>query len=326
MCGAPPWRVVSRLRAGDSPAERLWPGTACEVVTGAPVPEAAAAVLPYEHAARHGLSVSGPVNPGRHIRRAGEECRAGEQVLSEGHVVTPATLGLVAALGLDTLPVHPRPVVQAFVTGDELVREGSAAPGRVRDAIGPMLPGLIHGARGRFGEPIWLTDDARLLAESIRCADAPVILVSGSSSRGPADHLRSVLDGLGARWIVNGVRCRPGHPQAMARLPGGAVVVGLPGNPYAALVAFLTLALPALTGLGGRPLPTLAEVPPDPAWTPRAGLTRVLPATRDGNRLRPIEHGGSAMLRGVAMADALAVLTPDGRVRAHRIPGTPGTE
>ncbi|HZZ49237.1 MAG TPA: hypothetical protein VFE65_20320 [Pseudonocardia sp.] len=139
VCGPPPWRVVARLRAGERCDERLRPGTACEVVTGAPVPAATDAVLPYEQSSRDGSAVTGQIDRGRHIRRAGEECAAGEQVLSAGHLVTPATLGFVATLGRDTLPIHPNPVVQAFITGDELVHEGHAREGRVRDAIGPML-------------------------------------------------------------------------------------------------------------------------------------------------------------------------------------------
>jgi molybdopterin molybdotransferase len=321
VCGEPPWLVVARLRAGEPGVPPLSPGTACEIVTGAPVPAATTAVLPYEQSSTEGDRLTGAVRAGRHIRRAGEEFRAGDEVLPAGRPVTPAVLGLLATLGRDTVRVHQPPAVESLVTGDELVHSGTARPGMVRDAIGPMLPGLVAAAGGRPRPTEWLPDDAGRLADALARGTAPLVLVSGSSSRGPADHLRPVLDGLGARRLVDGVHCRPGHPQALARLADGRVVVGLPGNPYAALVAFHTLAVPVLAGLRGLPLPTLPELPADPAWAPRPGLTRVLPAVREGERLRRMPYAGSAMLRGAALADALVVVTPDGRARAHPLAG-----
>jgi molybdopterin molybdotransferase len=304
-------------------------------------------VLPYEKSRRTGELVTGAFEPGRHVRRAGEECAAGDEVLAAGAVLGPAAVGLAAALGHDRVLVRPTPRVCALVTGDEVIESGLPVSGRVRDAIGPMLPGLTSWAGGRFDGVTRLADSAPVLEAALAAADAELVVVSGSSSRGPADHLRPVLLGLGARLVVDGVRCRPGHPQAMAQLPDGRLVVGLPGNPLAAFVAFLTLALPAVTGLRGLPL---ADLPAAAAPIAPAGEggdtqhgqghghghghggggdghgggghkgTRLVPV-----RLRagvPVElpHAGSAMLRGLAAADAVAVVTADGRTRLHPLP------
>ncbi|HEX4251876.1 MAG TPA: molybdopterin molybdotransferase MoeA [Pseudonocardia sp.] len=365
VCGEAPWTVVGSALAGGERAAPLRPGTACEIATGAPVPAGTLAVLPYENSRRVGTlvtvvpgtgcggsghcdpgagdpgaggsGVGGPAQAGKHVRRAGEECAAGDEVLAPGGVLGPAAVGLAAALGHDHLLVRPMPRVCALVTGDEVIENGPPVSGRVRDAIGPMLPGLTAWAGGRFDGVTRLADSAPVLKAALAAAaDAELVLVSGSSSRGPADHLRPVLLSLGARLVVDGVRCRPGHPQAMARLPDGRLVVGLPGNPLAAFVAFLTLALPAITGLRGL---ALAELPAAPApLAPdnggrgergghgsggqggRHGKTRLVPVRVRGGAPVELAHAGSAMLRGLAAADAIAVVTPDGRTRLHPLP------
>jgi molybdopterin molybdotransferase len=309
--GAGPWTVVARVRAGDPVPDRLEPGSACEVATGAAVPPGADAVLPYELAETDpdGDLVRGSVRAGKHVRRTGEESVAGEKLLAAGTSVSPQVVGLAAALGHDELVVHPLPHVAALITGDELTDSGPPGDGLVRDAIGPLLPGAVGWAGGVFTGAIAVADSAGELDETLRRrCDAEVVLVSGSSSAGPADHLAGVLRGLGAILLVDRVACRPGHPQTLAALPDGRLVVGLPGNPLAALVAFLTLALPVITRLRGAALPELATahaptVPRHPADT------RLVPVrVRDG--VEPVGHAGSAMLRGAASADAIAIAPP----------------
>lgn len=318
VCGPSPWFVIAHPRAGKVPLP-LGPGTACEVATGAAVPPNTVGVLPYEQAWRTGESVNGPVNPGQHVRQAGEECAAGEEVLPTGTVVGPTVLGLAAAAGHDTLRVRSTPRVLALITGNELLDAGLPSPGRVRDAIGPMLPGLVAWAGGHFEGATRLADSAALLISALHAAEGDIILVSGSSSRGPADHLHSALTDLRAELIVDGVACRPGSPQALARLATGQLVVGLPGNPLAAFVAFLTLALPAISGLRGRPLPALT---PATALPKSSGLTRLVPVQMRRGDITELPYTRSAMLRGVAAADALAIVAPSGEVRLHSVPGS----
>ncbi|GAA3140420.1 hypothetical protein GCM10020001_073780 [Nonomuraea salmonea] len=269
--------------------------------------------------------------PGRHIRRRGEDIAEGAVVLGAGTVVTPVTLGLAAALGHDVLEVRPRPRVAVLVTGDEVVDAGLPAPGRVRDAIGPFLPGLVEWAGGRVATTTRLPDGPAALRAALAGwaehgagggwpagADAPsgwpecredVVVVCGASSKGPADHLRAVLAELGADVLVDGVAVRPGHPQALARLTDGRLVVGLPGNPFAALAAALTLLAPILRELSGVPAARetsalSGEVRPHPRDT------RLVPVRRSGRGAVPVGHDRPGSLWGAALADALAVVPP----------------
>ncbi|TMR20902.1 molybdopterin molybdotransferase MoeA, partial [Nonomuraea turkmeniaca] len=254
VAGDGPWRVVGRVLAGGAFHEGvLEAGEAVEGATGAPVPVGAESVLPYEQAVAGAVWVDGRAEAGRHIRRRGEDITEGAVVLGAGAVVTPVALGLAAALGHDELLVRPRPRVAVLVTGDEVVEHGLPRPGRVRDAIGPFLPGLVEWAGGRVTDTLRLPDSAAPLRAGLAAPPTSlhVIVVCGASSRGPADHLRAVLGDLDADILVDGVAVRPGHPQLLARLPDGTLVVGLPGNPFAALAASLTLLVPILHGLAG---------------------------------------------------------------------------
>lgn len=193
------------------------------------------------------------------------------------------------------------------VTGDELLHSGPPRPGRVRDAIGPLLPGLLTGA-DLLGTT-HLRDDPSALADALTFDQADVLVTCGATSVGPADHLRRVLADLEAEILVSGVACRPGHPMLLAVLPDGRCVVGLPGNPFAALAAVLTLLQPLLEALGGH-----TTRPPITAWLPdvtaHATDTRLVPVTRTGNRVAPVGHDRPGSLWGAALADALAVVPP----------------
>jgi molybdopterin molybdotransferase len=219
-------------------------------------------------------------------------------------------LGLAAAAGHDALLVHPLPRVAALVTGDELLERGLPGGAHVRDALGPQLGRLVAGCGGLLTARSHVPDDAGLLLRAVAEADAEVVLTTGASSVGPADHLHRVLVELGAEVLVDGVACRPGHPQLLARLPDGRTVVGLPGNPLAAVVAAVTVLAPLLAAAAGRApvaartglLATAVRSAPD--------ATRLLPVRLSGLHAEPVRHTGSGMLRGAALADALAVVLP----------------
>ncbi|WP_202868571.1 molybdopterin molybdotransferase MoeA [Kribbella sindirgiensis] len=337
--GAGPWRVIGQVKAGTADPGELADGEATGIVTGAAVPAGTTSILRSEDAIVTGARLEGPAEDGRHIRRAGEECRAGDQLLPAGVVIDPAVLGLAATVGLNRLTVIPPPTVAALITGDELVRQGPSSPGRVRDAIGPMLPGLITraGATPDTTTPDTTTPDTtsvRHLGDSfeglvgaLRETRADLILVSGSSASGPADHLRPALNALGAEMIVDGVACRPGHPQALAQLPDGRLVIGLPGNPFAALVAFLTLGVAAITRMRGLPLPELTNIAVPGGLPCHPTSTRLVPIRLTPQGAVPVGHGGAAMLRGPASADALAVVAPgpSEAIAARLLPLDPGS-
>ncbi|HEY3688651.1 MAG TPA: molybdopterin molybdotransferase MoeA [Streptosporangiaceae bacterium] len=327
VAGPGPWVVIGRVLPGRCGPRALSRGEAVEIGTGAAVPSGAGAVLPYERAARAGDEVAGLAEPGRHVRRRGEECAAGTAVLPEGAVLTPAALGLAASLGHDAVTVRPRPRVAALITGDEIVQSGPSGPGRTRDAVGPLLPGLVDWAGGTLAPPIQVPDRRDELTAAL--AGAPdasgvdVVTVCGASSRGPADHLRGVLREAGAELLVEGVACRPGHPQLLARMPGGPLVVGLPGNPYAALVAALTLLVPALAGLTGR-VRRSERAHLDGEVAAHAGDTRLIPVRRTANGVAPVDHVRPALLWGAAVADAIAVIPATGAANGVELLPLPG--
>ncbi|MFD9514379.1 molybdopterin molybdotransferase MoeA [Streptomyces mirabilis] len=317
VAGRGPWLLsAGAVRAGatEVPAV-LAEGEAVEISTGARVPRGARAVLPLEHAVRAGATVRGPESvPGKHIRLVGEDAVAGACLAAAGTRVGPALLGLAAACGHDTLPVRPRPRVRILVTGDELIPSGRPAPGRVRDALGPLLPPLVHtlggevtGVRPVPDHPVGSLATVVLTTSY----DSDVIVVTGSTSVGVTDQLRRLVAEHGARWVVDAVAVRPGHPQLLAQLPDRRWIVGLPGNPYAALTAAHTLLAPLLAGLTGRPLPALPRIPLTGDITTAPGRTRLIPVTWDGATARPVGGHRPAFLHGAALADALAAVPPD---------------
>lgn len=308
--GRGPWRVVGRVLAGARGPSGLREGEAVEVATGAGVPGGADAVIRSElGVVREGRVVAGS-EQSRHIRRAGEECREGTLLLPAGATLSAAGVGLAAAVGHDTLLVHATPRVHALITGDELLQWGRPQGARIRDAIGPMLDGVVSSCGGTLVGLEHLPDDGPQLAKAIDAADADVVVTTGASSVGPADFLPFALAELGAHVLVDGVRVRPGHPQVLARLSTGELVVGVPGNPLAALAALLTLLAPVLAGLAGKPRPAPRQAMLSHAVTAADRDHRLVPVAAHGGRVAACEHAGSAMLRGAALADGLAVIPP----------------
>lgn len=306
VCGTGPWTLVGAVLAGDAPIRELVSGEAVEIATGAAVPRGAAGVIPYEQ----GPLASAAHPAGRHIRRAGEECRLGDVLIPSGARLSAAALGLAAAVGLDQITVRRAPRVSCLITGSELLSAGLPGAGRIRDAVGPLVVPLLSSFGAGPVELRHLTDDRAALLTALTHSTADLVITSGASSAGPADHLLSVLHELGAELLVEGVAVRPGHPQVLARLPGGAWLIGLPGNPLAALAGLVTLVEPLLAGLLGRlPAPLGCAVLSEPV-PGQPGSHRLVPVHLQQGRARPTGHAGTAMLRGVATADAFAVVAP----------------
>ncbi|GAB3705301.1 molybdopterin molybdotransferase MoeA [Nocardiopsis oceani] len=331
VAGEGPWNLVGTQLAGAPlTGLSLGAGEAVEIATGARVPKGAEAVLPYERAEKVDGRVRGEAHQGRHVRWAGEETAPGETVLEPGTPVTPAVLGLAASLGHDSLRVR-LPKVSVLVTGDEIATDGLPGDGVVRDAIGPLLPGVVAWAGGELERVRFLGDGYADLRAAMEPGGADVVVVCGSSSKGPADHLREVLAELGAETVVDGVACRPGHPQLLAHTgdhTGGTVFVGLPGNPNAALVASLTLLVPLLCAMTGRPDPAAGTgpVPMSAEVRSRRDDTRLVAVRLSQGRAEPVGHDRPGSLRGAALAEAYAVVPPGwsgGEVELLHLPGGP---
>ncbi|MFF8095589.1 molybdopterin molybdotransferase MoeA [Streptomyces sp. NPDC016675] len=316
VAGPGPWTVRGEgVLAGHAEPARLTDGEAVRIATGARVPQDTTAVLRTEHGRTDGrdrLGATRDVAQGQDIRPRGQECRSGDQLLPVGTLVTPAVLGLAAAAGYDTLTAVPRPRVDVLVLGDELLTEGLPHDGLIRDALGPMLPPWLRALGAEVRTVRRIGDDAEDLYRTVTASDADLIVTTGGTAAGPVDHVHPVLGRIGAELLVDGVEVRPGHPMLLARTKEQQHLVGLPGNPLAAISGLLTLAEPLLRTLAARPAPEPYALALRDAVQGHPYDTRLVPVVLRGDGAVPLRYNGPAMLRGIAAADALAVVPPGG--------------
>ncbi|MEU3074746.1 molybdopterin molybdotransferase MoeA [Streptomyces laurentii] len=324
VAGPGPWRTAPEgpegsVLAGHATTAELADGHAVRIATGARVPAGATAVVRAEHSrtdAAGQLHARREVVQGQDIRPRGQECRSGDRLMPAGSLVTPAVLGLAAAAGYDELTTYPRPRVEVLVLGDELLTSGLPHEGLIRDALGPLLDPWLRALGADVLGVRRIGDDAEELYRAVTGSAADVVVTTGGTASGPVDHVHPVLAKAGATLLVDGVRVRPGHPMLLAALgdPADRYLVGLPGNPLAAVSGLLTLAEPLLRALAGHP-----AAGSEPFSVPvRDGIqghpqdTRLVPVLdRDGAAV-PLRYSGPAMLRGIATADGMAVVPPGG--------------
>ncbi|MEU1007161.1 molybdopterin molybdotransferase MoeA [Streptomyces sp. NPDC005890] len=316
VAGPGPWRVREEgVLAGHAQPEPLTDGEAVRIATGARIPADTTAVLRTEHGridAQGRLHTTREMFHGQDIRPRGQECRSGDQLLPVGTLVTPAVLGLAAAAGYDTVTVVPRPRAEVLVLGDELLTEGLPHDGLIRDALGPMLPPWLRALGADVVAVRRIGDDARALQKAVTRSEADLIVTTGGTASGPVDHVHPVLERVGAELLVDGVKVRPGHPMLLARTKEHQHLVGLPGNPLAAVSGLLTLAEPLLRTLAAHPAPEPYTLPLRETAQGHPHDTRLIPVVLRGDHAVPLHYNGPAMLRGVAAADALAVVPPGG--------------
>jgi len=320
--GPQPWRPVGRVLAGGVAGPLDEDGTCVEIATGAMVPPGATALVRVEESTRDSAGlVSGEPRAVPEWRLPGEEAHKDEVLLPAGTVIDPAVIGVAATCGYEALSVHRRPHAALLVFGDELLTAGTPGAGRVRDSLGPQVPGWLrrYGAvldRPASGGPVRDTLDAHLAAVRGALAGADLVCTTGGTMHGPVDHLHPTLAELGAEYVVNTVAVRPGFPMLLARVPGPdgrpRFLAGLPGNPQSAIIALITLVAPLLAGLQGRPAPQLPRVEAAAAVPGRGGFTHLALARldHDGRSATPVGHVGSAMLRGLSNAHGFVVVRP----------------
>ena len=319
--------VVGTIGAGDDGSLHVGEGQAARIMTGAPIPDGADAVVKVELTSRLDGSedrvlVEASVKPGNHVRRPGEDVDAGERVLEPGTVVTPGRVGLLAAVGAYEVSAHRRPRVGVLSTGDELAdTPGPLRRGQIRDTNRRTLLGLVAEA-GFEGVDLGIARDdpadiRRLFRAGAARCDA--VLSSGGVSMGDFDYVKVVLDEIGdMRWMQ--IAIKPAKPFAFG-IVDGIPVFGLPGNPVSSMVSFELLAKPGLRAMAGHGPdglgPALVRAVSDgDLGRRRDGKThyvRVGAARDDRGVLHVRRSGGqgSHQLAAMTRADALAVV-PDG--------------
>jgi molybdenum cofactor synthesis domain-containing protein len=314
-------RVVGELPAGRAPTIAVGPGEAIRIMTGAPMPDGADAIVMVERTRVDGDSVDVEVAAlGEHVRRAGGDVEAGDLVFEPGTLLTPAHLGVLASLDVHEVSCHPRPRVGVISTGDELVERGPLAPGRIRDSNRPMLLALVEdlGCDAVDGGMIGDDEDATTGAIERAAGSCDALLTSGAVSVGDYDFVKLVLERIAkqrggiSRWSQ--VAIKPAKPLAFAML-GAVPAFGLPGNPVSSRVSFELFARPALRKLAGRtdiaaePVLATAAAPMRRRPDGKLHLDRVRVWVEDG-RYRCARSGDQASnaLSGMANANGLALL------------------
>jgi len=308
-------RIIGESLPGRPFAGRVAPGQAVRIMTGAPVPAGADAVLLAELAREEAgvVHVSEAVSPGRHVGRRGEDVEPGRTVLSAGRVLRPQDLGLLASLGVATVHVIRRPRVDILITGDELLPVGARPEGfKIVDSNSVMLAALVKRDGGEPRTLPLLPDRRELIRDAMRASVADVLLVSGGSSVGQEDHAPSLLAELG-ELAIHGVALRPASPTGIGFLAGRPVFL-LPGNPVSCLCAYDLFAGRSIRRLGGRcpelpyrslPLPLESKIV---SAVGRVDYVRV--RIQDG-RAVPLAVSGASMLSTTTIADGFVLVPRD---------------
>lgn len=307
--GPGPWRIVGELHAGSF-LPYLETGCALKVSTGAHLPPHCSFVIPQEMATlfEDDVASKNSFTTGQHIRQPGDEALAGESIAAAGTLLIPAVAGLAASSGIDEVLVFQSPTIAIIVTGSELTSSGTPGPGQIRDSLSVQVAPWAQYLGASVNSSSNCADDLAELCDAIKSSTGDIVVVTGGSSFGERDYLRPALEQLGAVYIVSEIWMRPGHPSLLAKLPDGKLVAGLPGNPLAALVSFMTVVAPALRGLSGQSEYRLPQVPLAKDFS--CDRTRVVPIVLSSGAAELTEFRGSAMLRGLSQADGLGVVSP----------------
>jgi molybdopterin molybdotransferase len=315
--------VVDEIAAGVAPSRSVGPGEAIRIMTGAPMPDGADAVVMVEDSERIGddrvrLSRSVPV--GAAIRRAGDDVRIGDELFAAGTEITPTVEAVLASVNARRVLVHRRARVAVLSTGDELVDDGSTLRlGQIRESNKTMLASLLVDVGCDVVDLGVVRDDEAELETVLRAAaaDCDAIVSSGGVSMGDYDVVKAVLGRIAdMTWMQ--IAIKPAKPFAFGRLDG-TPIFGLPGNPVSSLVSFELLARPALRRMMGHrrlarmSVVAVADVPLDRQPDGKVHFMRVSGDFGDDGRfhVRPVVAQGSHQLAATALADAMAVV-PDG--------------
>ena len=318
--------ISDEIHAGMMPKQTLPPGTAARILTGAPVPDGADAMVMQEdtRVAANRVSILAAAERGAHLRPAGEMWRTGDRILGAGTPIRASEIGLLATLGKTEIAVYRLPRVAVLSTGDELVEADveTLPPGKLRDSNRPMLAALVRETGCILHFSAHIPDDLERTETVLRELSDPqtgadVIITAGGVSVGDRDFIKPVLEKIGTLELWR-VAMKPGKPIAYGRI-GATQFFGLPGNPVSAYVTFELFARPMLWAMSGRSLDSLAR--PTVQATLAEAVSHV-PGRREyvraittsdgiGFATRPAGAQGSGILRSVTRANSLLLVPED---------------
>ncbi len=303
--------VVGESMPGTTPPDMVGPDAACRIMTGAPVPHNADAVVRAEDATERGyhVEITAPVATGRNVGRIGEDIAIGAEVLPAGRRLLPQDIGLLASIGHEPVAVHRRPAVRIIVSGDELLAPGARPGGTsIVDSNSPMLAALV-ARDGGVPTVVRLPDDRDVMRAALAEPGADVIVTAGAASVGREDNVPYLVAELG-ELTIHGVAMRPSSPSGVGRI-GSAPVLLLPGNPVSCLVAYDFFAGPVIRILGGRserwPYRTV-RLPLSKRIVSQIGRTDYARVTVKDGAVESLAVSGASVLSSVTRATGFVVI------------------
>jgi molybdopterin molybdotransferase len=315
VCTSGPWKVIGEVATGKTSNQLLGASECMKISTGGVIPAGTTAVIPWENATEQGGHISGSVEEGENIRPAGAECKKDELLFKQGTLLAPPMLGLLAATGHDFLEVTRRPRIAIFFLGDELLHTGVPTDGSIRDALGPQIPAVLQSFGADVVSATFVKDDLDTLNKEIKSAleTADIIITTGGTADGPKDYVKAAISHINGELVIDCVKVRPGYHTILAQVTSGSkkiAFLALPGNPQSALAGLFSFGLPLINNFLGREQKDLKKITiASPISTPE-GFSRLTPGRVNNGEFISGDFLGSAMLRGVAVAEGFALINP----------------
>lgn len=309
-------RVIGEIPAGATSFPTMGPGNALRIFTGALMPSEADTVVIQEHVRRDGpwLHIEKLPDPGKNIRRKGEQIQKGSIALQAGTLIDSAAIGYLASIGIEEVAVFQTPAAGIITTGDEFLSPGEhPQPGKIFESNGQMLESLLQQA-GYSSKRIICEDSLPKLTDTISqyARQFPVLFVTGGVSVGDYDYTLQALEAAGFEIIFHKINQKPGKPLLFA-VRGECMAFGMPGNPRSVLSCYHHYALPALKKIAGAtyPLSPALRLPLTEPIENKSGKSLFLYATLSENGVTPTKSQGSHMLQSCVNAHAMIELEPE---------------
>jgi molybdopterin molybdotransferase len=307
--------IVGESLPGRPASIAVQPGQAIRIMTGAPLPDGANGVVPFESTQEEGefVLIRESITPGKNVGRIGEDIREGQNLLQSGRCLRPQDIGVLSSLGISVVQVVRKPKVEILVTGDEILPSGSQPQGcRIVDSNSPMLKGLVERDGGEVNSIRYLTDQPNLIREAMATSTAEILFISGGSSVGREDHAPRLLAELGTLH-VHGLALRPASPAGFGSI-GERIVFLLPGNPVSCLCAYDLLARIVVQRMGGIaehwPYPTV-RLPLGSKVVSALGRLDYVRAEVIAGEIHPIAISGASMLSSTVRGDGFLLVDSD---------------